>query len=235
MDAPYRGPTKWISGSPRGGVAAYAANTAGHPKQSTEDPTIEWADVLTEKVIKKVAIWAGALMRQRVWRGAHGASPPGCPSPEDLVHTALVKTIEGSRRWNRSACSIEKHLIEVVRSDLFHLGRSPENRRSRFSDVTPADEHPKNASLDPKEHSHTAWPRILEQELPIEQTELKHVIDKSFPNDMMASRVAHAMLEFGDGSSKFLSQHLDIPVSEAHTVLRRVRRKLRPLLKYEES
>jgi RNA polymerase sigma-70 factor (ECF subfamily) len=39
--------------------------------------------------------------------------------PEDLIHDAIAKTLEGRRRWNRSV-SILKHLDRVMESDAGH-------------------------------------------------------------------------------------------------------------------
>ena len=57
-------------------------------------------------------------------------------SPEDLLHDAIVKTLDGRRRWNRRV-SVLKHLDRVMESDAGHvveqqlahgIGQLPDNR-----------------------------------------------------------------------------------------------------------
>ena len=65
-------------------------------------------------------------------------------APEDLLHDAVVKTLDGRRRWNREV-SILKHLDRVMESDAGHL---VEQRVARGTGHLP-ENHSEPAAHDP--------------------------------------------------------------------------------------
>jgi DNA-directed RNA polymerase specialized sigma24 family protein len=230
MDAPGEGLPGQVPRSLGVDQSKLDPSPAGYEASVDAVPTIDWKEVLTPIVLKKVGAWTASAMNKNGWRGESGATLPGCPSPEDLVHDAVIKTIAGSRRWNRSACSIEQHLIGVVRSDLSHLARGPENRRSRSPDsrIEPmGSEAGWSVARSPNGVMPT-W--IPEQEIAVEQAELTQIIDHLLQGDPTGQQVARAMMAYEETSSKFLAEHLGLTEADADAAKRRVRRRLTPSL-----
>ena len=62
--------------------------------------------------------------------------------PEDLLHDAIVKTIDGTRRWNKKV-SIIRHLDRVMESDSGHAAKKAQRTESlEAGDVEPKAQTP---------------------------------------------------------------------------------------------
>jgi hypothetical protein len=72
-----------------------------------------------ERVIKQTIALVGEIERKTPWRDQLG--------PDDRLHTAILKTLDGTRRWDPDRVNLGGHLFGVVSSDisseLKHAGR----------------------------------------------------------------------------------------------------------------
>ena len=72
-----------------------------------------------ERVIKQTIALVGEIERKTPWRDQLG--------PDDRLHTAILKTLDGTRGWDPERVNLGGHLFGVVSSDisseLKHAGR----------------------------------------------------------------------------------------------------------------
>jgi hypothetical protein len=145
------------------------------------------------------------------------------------VHNAIVKTLDGSRRWNPEI-SIVQHLIGVVRSDLSHLARGPENQRTRF--VEP--EGALDATALATHHRVAVAPSSTPaQELAVENAEFEALLARLFKDDANALRVGLAMFRSEEHSAHALSQELHLDPRDTRAAMRRFRRRMTSALNVE--
>lgn len=65
-----------------------------------------------ERVVKQTIALIADVEKKTPWRDQLG--------PEDRLHTAIVKTLEGTRKWDPDRVDLGGHLFGVVRSDITH-------------------------------------------------------------------------------------------------------------------
>ena len=126
--------------------------------------------------------------------------------PGDLLHRAIVKTIDGRRHWNRQF-SIVKHLDRVMESDSSHEAE----RAARDFSQRPKD----NVELVDRQPSPEA--RLLSREA------LKDPLNL-FAGDEIALKLLH--LRSDDLSASEIQLALNIKKVEYDTVTRRIRRRV---------
>lgn len=63
-----------------------------------------------ERVIKQTIALVAEIERKTPWRDQLG--------PDDRLHTAILKTLEGKRRWDPDRVNLGGHLFGVVSSDI---------------------------------------------------------------------------------------------------------------------
>jgi hypothetical protein len=61
------------------------------------------------------------------------------PNPHDITHTAIEKTLSGSRPWNSAEFSIFEHLCGVIRSEISNLVTSHDNKFTSSLNYHPVD------------------------------------------------------------------------------------------------
>lgn len=77
---------------------------------------ISWSVLPWKDIIPRVTLYAHTLLRRRPFAGAQ-------VSADDLVLSAIEKTISGARQWNIENVGIVEHLMGVVSSDLYNSVR----------------------------------------------------------------------------------------------------------------
>src|SRR6266481_4395301 len=65
-----------------------------------------------ERVVKQTIQLAAEIERKTPWRDQLG--------PDDRLHTAILKTLEGTRRWDPARVELGGHLFGIVASDISH-------------------------------------------------------------------------------------------------------------------
>ncbi len=65
-----------------------------------------------ERVLKQTIQLVGEVERKTPWRDLVG--------PDDRLHTAILKTLEGARRWDPDRVELGGHLFGIVSSEITH-------------------------------------------------------------------------------------------------------------------
>src|SRR5688500_9302204 len=69
-------------------------------------------DDLTERVLKQTIALVRKVERKTPWRDAQ--------TPDDRLHTAIVKTLDGTKRWDPTRVDLACHLLGAIASDISH-------------------------------------------------------------------------------------------------------------------
>ncbi len=141
--------------------------------------------------------------------------------PEDLLSEAVTRTLEGDRKWNKTAVDMVGHLIGVMKSLSSHMAESVGIRKvSTYleSEVTQVTEG--GDVVNPVEHHPSSRPgpdRILEAHQRVE------CIEQAFIEDKEVSQVIEALREGFSGPET--QELLGISKTEYETRMKRMRRK----------
>ena len=128
--------------------------------------------------------------------------------PEDLLHAAIAKTLDGHRKWNRNV-SIIKHLDRVMESDAGH-----EAKRRVSRDLRPLS---KGDLVEPAAQLPLPGARLTALD------ELEGLL-ALFADDQTALALLHLK---GDGfSASEIQRELGIGKTQYDTVKKRIRRRL---------
>jgi hypothetical protein len=65
-----------------------------------------------ERVVKQTIALVAEVERKTPWRDHEG--------PDDRLHTAILKTLDGSRRWDPARVELGGHLFGIVSSQISH-------------------------------------------------------------------------------------------------------------------
>lgn len=84
-------------------------------------PRHDFRDVPWDDIVRRLLLYAGSLVAQT-------GRLPGGVTAEDLVQTAITKTLDGTREWNSDRVSLLGQLMGIIRSDFWHAMTSAENR-----------------------------------------------------------------------------------------------------------
>ena len=88
-----------------------------------------------ERLYKRLVRHALRKMMRLKWRGAyiaHGGAVPKGYEPSDLVNDALMKAMDGRRKWNKAVSpNLEQFLCSIINSDVNHLASSVDNAMGR--------------------------------------------------------------------------------------------------------
>jgi hypothetical protein len=96
---------------------------------------VDWNEVDWDDLYPRVIVVAANKLRRLSWRGKRFGPVPGGKTAEDFVHDAIAKTLGGQREWKgEQHCSLFKHLVGIISSEISHLVTSPENRRTLQAD-----------------------------------------------------------------------------------------------------
>jgi hypothetical protein len=101
---------------------------------SAQDSTV-WTEIDWDDVYPRLLVVARGKLQRLTWRGRIGGAVPGAPTEQDLAQMAVLKTIDGRRRWKREV-SLFQHLADVISSDINHLATSKENQTTLEVDDT---------------------------------------------------------------------------------------------------
>ncbi|RUM13485.1 hypothetical protein EFD56_27925 [Rhizobium phaseoli] len=83
---------------------------------------INWSEYPWPTILRQMSLYAHRLMRRRAFAGAD-------ISAEDLVPSAVEKTMRGARVWKWESTGVVNHLMGVVSSELYDRVR----QSKRFS------------------------------------------------------------------------------------------------------
>lgn len=120
-------------------------------------------EALTDDLLVALVDYASSKLCGLVWRGRLGGAVPGAKEGEDLVQTAIERTLAGSRKWNSSeAPSLRKHLEGAIDSIVSALVEGPENRRG--GEIVPEPNESEQACIDRLQAAHDYKPPTVSEE-----------------------------------------------------------------------
>lgn len=93
----------------------------------------DWTQIDWSDLYPRLLLFTASKLKRLHWRGRRSGPVPGAKTAKDFVQEAILKTISGERRWNRSY-SLFEHLIGVISSEISHLVESMDNRRTLQAD-----------------------------------------------------------------------------------------------------
>ena len=67
---------------------------------------------MMERVLKQTIALVRKVERRTPWRDAQ--------TPDDRLHTAIVKTLDGTKRWDPTRVDLERHFLGAIASDVSH-------------------------------------------------------------------------------------------------------------------
>lgn len=173
---------------------------------------IDWSSCNWAEITPRLLLYARKRMFGYGWRGRASGAGGSFLSPEDVVHTAIMKTISGERRWDAKRVDLFYHLLMTIRSILSNLARSGENRLVSEL-VGPADVFQDSTASDPARvvESRSQLSALLAY-IDEKHTDLRPFID--------------AIIETGDFTPSELSARLGVPVQGIYNLKKRLRRAL---------
>jgi hypothetical protein len=100
-----------------------------------EPDSVDWTEIDWEDLYPRLLLFTASKLKRLTWRGKLGGHVPGMPTEYDFVQAAVLKTMEGTRRWSQKI-SLFQHLAGVISSDINHLAMSEDNKTTAHADDT---------------------------------------------------------------------------------------------------
>lgn len=144
---------------------------------------------------------------------ARSRIPGGVAEPEDLLHDAILKTLDGTRAWNKKV-SIIRHLDRVMESDAGHFAEKAQR-------TEPLAGHATRIAEEASPHDYVATAQRLNAAL------------EQLSGDEQALELIYLK---GDGfSATQIKEKMGISDTEYSTVCRRIARFRKKLLREEHD
>src|SRR5262249_28959756 len=142
-------------------------------------------------------------------------------SPEDLIWTAIEKTLNGTRKWDAEHVGIVDHLMGVVSSELYNRIRKQklvpmETLYSSAIDILPSDE---------------ASP----EEITITRSEFEGVFSYLKKRDERLAELAYLYVAFRATSADELAAMMDLPRPTIYALKRSLRRALADYMRLQSE
>lgn len=177
-------------------------------------------------ILKKTLVFAHVKISERTWPGLQ-------PDPLEVAQQAVAETLDGTRRWKQK-CNLLTHVYGAASSILSNHGKLKDNSAKAAAPVEVFDE-------DEGEGAQDMLDGIDDGQQPIENllttTEdadaiYAKVID-AIDGDTILEKVFDLMM---DGQpAREIAEELELSVTDAYKLTRRLRMKLRPLFEIREA
>jgi len=69
-------------------------------------------DETMERVLKQTIALIAKVQRRTPWRDTQ--------TPDDRLHTAIVKTLDGTLKWDPTRCDLERHFLGAIAGEISH-------------------------------------------------------------------------------------------------------------------
>ena len=154
--------------------------TGSPPTGSEGQGPIDWQAQDWEDLMPRLLLLASSRLARL--RG----SLPRMAEAEDFVNDAILKSMAGTRVWNRASCTLLQHLAGVIVSDISHTARSSDNRCIR--------------SNPDRANGGTTWPPEMTDQAPDQEhatvwlSEQRRLLEHLRGLDPMMGRMAELML-----------------------------------------
>jgi hypothetical protein len=191
----------------------------------------DWKEVDWPRLIKELLLWTASCLKKRIWLGEVNGTPPGALQTMDLVHNAILKTIDGDRPWKSEEKPLKDHLIDVISSELYHLVRRPENQNIRYSYINQFDANSRSDEYLLGRLNHNIQineNKLCPEEENIYCLEIRQEVKSLLSEDKEAHEVASLMIE-GVVKPSILAEDLNRSVKDINNIIKRMMRKLRSL------
>ena len=143
-------------------------------------------------------------------------SVPRMAEAEDLVNDAILKSMEGTRVWNRASCTLFQHLAGVIVSDISHSVRSSDSRIIRSNHA--------------RSNGGTTWPPEMPDPAPDQEhatvwlSEQRRLLEHLRGIDTMMGKMAELMSVQDMCETCDLSRALGIAPSDVANLRKRMKR-----------
>jgi len=185
---------------------------------------------LTDRLIKELIAFSIKRSRELRWRTGNAMELPGGETPQSVVSLAIVRAVEGTRRWDSETHpDLGLYLKGVIRSLLNHLATSRENTMfEAASDTHDADalevtdlggaEWLTSSPITPEEH-------LLEEERFEAEKRAASILDQAAREDADVSAIVNAMRNGRDPRSDVeLSRESGLAVEDVRKAKKRLNR-----------
>lgn len=178
--------------------------------EENEDHRADWSAVDWDEITPRLLLYASRKMERRGWRGASPGWGEFYLSPEDVVHTAIAKTMSGERAWNPSRIDLFYHLIMVIKSTISNLVRSADNAQLR-GETEGFERIPSTSADDPE--------RVAEA-----RSQLSHFLSFVRREHPDLERMVMTMVNDGALTAPELASKLGCSVRDIYNLRKRLRR-----------
>ena len=186
------------------------------------------------RLVKRMLVWAAALLKRQSWRGDFGGAPPGAVEAQDLVQRAFEALLPIDRSiLSYDDPQLQDQLKAVIRTEVTRLRRRHENDDVRLDRIL---EHDGELRLLTQEgDSFSRSSHSLDQLHPMEEsiyyTQATKQVGRSLQEDSKARRIALFMLAEGVTEPRFIADALNCQLGEVNAAKRRISRKLAPVFR----
>lgn len=202
-----------------------------------------------DAIVPNLLLHANYLARAKKWNTAQGL-PRGLTT-EDMVRDVIQKTLlaasqenpvkgtKGQRIWDPDACDLTHFLKEAIKSDMGHLAKSLENRKTNYNDKVNEEDLDEALEAQIEDENRQDMPSGPEELLVRAQSEVEDEkgfsaiwdeLEKELKDDPEALEVlmAHRVLaDETDIKNQDIAKELKVDIEKVRSTLKRIRRKAR--------
>jgi len=203
-------------------VGQDAKRPVGYHSYQMASEVVDWQSQPWDDVVPRLLALAMSRLLRMTWRGQRRGQPPGAAEAADFVNDAIFKTIKGTRRWDRQACTLLEHLANVVVSDISHAAVSAENRLLLDNPSKADQDEPFGAEVKdqaPNQEAEAHW-----------RSEQRRLLTYLHGIDPGLRQIAALMLERDMTDSVELGRELNLDPAEVANCRKRLKRAIRAYL-----
>jgi hypothetical protein len=185
---------------------------------------------LTDRLIKELIAFSIKRSRELRWRTGNAMELPGGETPQSIVSLAVVRAVEGTRRWDpETHPDLGLYLKGVIRSLLNHLATSRENTMFEAASDSHDVDTPEVTDLNGAEwltsSPFTPEEHLLARERLEAETWAASILDQASSGDADVSAIVKAMRGGCDPRSDVeLSKESGLPVEDVRKAKKRLNR-----------
>ena len=153
---------------------------------------------------------------------------PGGQTHEDLVQQVIVKTLDGTRKWDPAKGSIKPWLIDQMKSEIDNLAKSALHRQTIY--LTSNEEKGENTQIP----SSINVRKAKSPELIVEEAKMFDELLEAIKDEQELEEYFLAIIEVGP-KPRFIAEELGKPVKEIYNLRKRAARRILAFHKEQEQ